>query len=930
MRFKLNDSFSGKSWTIENVYWTPQDLVAWIIKLDIDLSDDAKLLLSNGMSLNETLLNDDSNVVIYVLDEHLLKFSLQDDVPSLPGLEEASFVDSLPNFEDEKEKFVSFAWKEKLYERRQEIADFIHESNKLYEELTLHHDQMTTSLSAPNVAMNYLQRRQAGMKELMVVFYERLEKVSINELLHDFLAMPVGSLPINTHKLLSPNWAKLDAWLSSISSRYSEAQKRVQQCITATNTIDISSPKEHPSMEETYSLFQAISSFSETINSDLMDMLEHCSELTKTPSSLDSRLQAHIHHVQKLTALINDLHDHACSFFESRKSSLITLKSFWLTFFKVSVKYDALYEYLRHVAEELDRSKLIISQSQNIYSLFADILMEALRRTEWQASYNANHGSTLPIDQEKESNTRKAWLSQFSNFLFNYDQLRYLPTITRSELSSFLISLRAEPKYQNFLHILSNRLSESLGFPNPFQCDALPSNNQEIATLQERLAIYQNRCNNLETILLQQRNSPVIANVNGVAQSNAPRAEVMDDGSQPFYRTSPTIVPINVLRKISQRKTSVSEGLASKYQAEIEQVRHELNESLKRNNGLSEEIHSKEERVRFLETENEELLAKYNEKPSRTDDSSKNDTSQNENGVVKLSHAFDEKQNLISLCSVFEGKVSKLQEVCDVFKDEINTLKQQEEFSEMAKNSQLVKQLLEERDLATQKQKKVEEVAESRTEQCKLLTQKLFTLVFRCHELRTVLQECIEQPGQEMDRDGFCNGSERQMQFGSKDLQYLYWMNSGDVDQSFQEFITRMASLDIDSFHDYVVNVLSEAHNNELRWKREFQSNRDKALKAILESQTKVSLRNFKQGSLALFLPTRRHMQGQRIWAAFNVNAPNYYLKIQNNSKINAREWVVGRITTIEDHVADGTIDKWLKLPMGTVWHYVDVIDERL
>ncbi|KAI9455244.1 autophagy-related protein 11-domain-containing protein [Lactarius psammicola] len=69
-------------------------------------------------------------------------------------------------------------------------------------------------------------------------------------------------------------------------------------------------------------------------------------------------------------------------------------------------------------------------------------------------------------------------------------------------------------------------------------------------------------------------------------------------------------------------------------------------------------------------------------------------------------------------------------------------------------------------------------------------------------------------------------------------------------------------------------------------------------------SKAKISFRNFAEGDLALFLPTRN---STRPWAAFNVSFPHYFLQVTGRlaEQLKTREWIVARITSILERVAE-------------------------
>ena len=67
---------------------------------------------------------------------------------------------------------------------------------------------------------------------------------------------------------------------------------------------------------------------------------------------------------------------------------------------------------------------------------------------------------------------------------------------------------------------------------------------------------------------------------------------------------------------------------------------------------------------------------------------------------------------------------------------------------------------------------------------------------------------------------------------------------------------------------------------------------------------SKIAFRHFKEGDLALFLPTRNQTRGKP-WAAFNVGAPHYFLREQDAHRLGAKEWIVARITKVEERIVD-------------------------
>ena len=181
---------------------------------------------------------------------------------------------------------------------------------------------------------------------------------------------------------------------------------------------------------------------------------------------------------------------------------------------------------------------------------------------------------------------------------------------------------------------------------------------------------------------------------------------------------------------------------------------------------------------------------------------------------------------------------------------------------------------------------------------------------------------------------------------------YLHWASAEDAEQEhhyFEAFLNESKAFDMDAFSEAVVKRVKEADHTARKWQREAKSHRDKFRTAHFEAQHKIAFRSFKEGDLALFLPTRNQAP-QRSWAAFNVGAPHYFLREQEFHHLNSRDWLLARINKVEDRVVDlskgasnGTTigavsddgasiddDNPFGLSDGLRWYYLDAAEENL
>ncbi|KAG7193313.1 oligomeric, coiled-coil, peripheral membrane protein [Scheffersomyces spartinae] len=102
--------------------------------------------------------------------------------------------------------------------------------------------------------------------------------------------------------------------------------------------------------------------------------------------------------------------------------------------------------------------------------------------------------------------------------------------------------------------------------------------------------------------------------------------------------------------------------------------------------------------------------------------------------------------------------------------------------------------------------------------------------------------------------------------------------------------------------------------------------------------RTKVTMKNFQVADLVLFLPTR--IDGSdtttlavQPWAAFNIDAPHYFLDISDATKLQNRDWMVGRINKISSHHVtkenmENKDENPFHLGVGTNWYTIHASEE--
>ncbi|GJC99552.1 autophagy-related protein 11 [Colletotrichum higginsianum] len=140
----------------------------------------------------------------------------------------------------------------------------------------------------------------------------------------------------------------------------------------------------------------------------------------------------------------------------------------------------------------------------------------------------------------------------------------------------------------------------------------------------------------------------------------------------------------------------------------------------------------------------------------------------------------------------------------------------------------------------------------------------------------------------------------------STDLELLYWMNGTDTDtetDKYEAFMTRLGSFDMDLFAETVYRRVKDVEHLARKLQRDARAYREKAHTLQRDSHEKIAFKHFKEGDLALFLPTRNQTAGA--WAAFNVGFPHYFLRETDAHRLRSREWLVARITRIQERVVD-------------------------
>lgn len=140
----------------------------------------------------------------------------------------------------------------------------------------------------------------------------------------------------------------------------------------------------------------------------------------------------------------------------------------------------------------------------------------------------------------------------------------------------------------------------------------------------------------------------------------------------------------------------------------------------------------------------------------------------------------------------------------------------------------------------------------------------------------------------------------------AEDVTLLYWLHDSDSsaeDEAFSAYLTNISSLDLDAFADTVTSRVKKVENDCRQLMKQCRAYREKYYRSRDEANEKIAFKSFKSGDLALFLPTRN--SATRPWAAFNVGAPHFFLKEETGHNLRSRDWLLARITKIEDRVVD-------------------------
>ncbi|KAF4550972.1 putative autophagy-related protein 11 [Elsinoe fawcettii] len=137
-------------------------------------------------------------------------------------------------------------------------------------------------------------------------------------------------------------------------------------------------------------------------------------------------------------------------------------------------------------------------------------------------------------------------------------------------------------------------------------------------------------------------------------------------------------------------------------------------------------------------------------------------------------------------------------------------------------------------------------------------------------------------------------------------LSFLHWAeaSSPSTEENLYAALQSQLSLfNTDTFSDALSKRLRDFEYTARKFRLEARNASTRAARFATEAHTKLAVRDFKEGDLALFLPTKGKAVGA--WAAFNINSPHHFLREREGMSLGKREWLVARIQKVEERVVD-------------------------
>ncbi|CAI4216694.1 unnamed protein product [Parascedosporium putredinis] len=147
-------------------------------------------------------------------------------------------------------------------------------------------------------------------------------------------------------------------------------------------------------------------------------------------------------------------------------------------------------------------------------------------------------------------------------------------------------------------------------------------------------------------------------------------------------------------------------------------------------------------------------------------------------------------------------------------------------------------------------------------------------------------------------------------------LELLYWMNTNDEEaelERYQAFMENLGTFDIDLFSDTLFRRVKDMEHLARKFQRDARAYREKALVLQREAHEKIAYKNFKEGDLALFLPTRNQSSGA--WACFNERVVDLSRSVQAQGDA--------------DSLTDEGNDNPFQLSDGLRWYLLDAHEDK-